>query len=371
MKRWSIMIAVVVLLLGTVLGFNALKSYGMKQYFAHMPPPVFPVTTMKVTTQDWTPTIEAIGFIEPNQGVMVRSEAAGVIRELGFESGDKVEKGQLLAALDNSVEQANLKAAQAKMPAAKAQYERLKTLYRDKSASKGQLDEAEANYQSLVAEIESLNATIGRRTIKAPFAGVVGLRNIYLGQYLQNGSDVVRLEDQHLMRIRFTVSQNDLSRIEKGQTVSIKVDAYPDTPFSGQITAIEPVVNAESGVVNVQADIPNNDGQLRSGMFAKVEVTLPTLKDQVVIPQTAIEFALYGQTVYVMQDAKDDSGKAYKAVRQLTVQVAERRGDVARLTGGLEPGMELVTAGQVRLYNGAHVDVKQDSLGTDKPLPRL
>ncbi|WP_341502522.1 efflux RND transporter periplasmic adaptor subunit [Gallaecimonas sp. GXIMD4217] len=368
MIRWIVMLLISVVLIGGVLGFNVFKQKMIADYFANMPAPTFPVTAEPVRAQDWQPRIEAIGFIEPSQGVMVRSEAAGVIRKLGFESGVPVQAGDLLVALDTSVEEANLKAAQAKLPATKSQFERMSRLYKEKSVSKGQLDEAEAAYRALQAEIESLQATIARRTIRAPFDGIVGLRDVFLGQYLQNGSDVVRLEDNQVMRIRFTISQNDLSRIEEGQDVAIQVDAYPDKRFEGQITAIEPVVNAESGVVQVQASIPNNSGELRSGMFAKVAVSLPRLADQVVIPQTAINFTLYGQTVYLVEENEE----GVKTARQVTVEVADRRGDVARISHGLAPGMTLVTSGQVRLYNGAQVKLVEDaSLAGDKPLPKL
>ncbi|MDW3643122.1 multidrug efflux RND transporter periplasmic adaptor subunit VmeC, partial [Vibrio sp. 1291-1] len=169
----------------------------------------------------WVPVIEAIGFIEPNQGVTVANETSGVIDKIAFESGTQVEAGQPLVLLDSEVEKANLKSSQAKLPAAEAKYKRYQGLFKKGSISKEAYDEAEANYYSLKADIESLKATIDRREIKAPFAGVVGIRNVYLGQYIQAGSDIVRLEDSSVMRLRFTVPQTDISRIKLDQEVDI------------------------------------------------------------------------------------------------------------------------------------------------------
>lgn len=284
MKKWmAIMLLIAIALFGSVIGFNLFKQKMIAQYMANRPEPEFPVTAMVTKAQDWVPTIEAIGFIEPNQGVTLSTELAGTIDAITFESGKPVKAEQLLLSLDSTVERANLRASQAKLPAAKAKFERFQNLYKTSSISKEQLDEAEAAYRSLEADIESLKATITRREVRAPFSGVVGLRNVFLGQYLQPGTDIVRLEDTSVMRLRFTVPQTDISKITLGQTIKINVDAYPQTQFDGHITAIEPAVNYQSGLIQVQADIPNNDGQLRSGMFARASIILPTVKDQIVI----------------------------------------------------------------------------------------
>ena len=197
------MIVIVLLLFGSVIGFNLFKQQKIAEYLANRPEPEFPVTVTQVKPVDWVPVIEAIGFIEPNQGVTVANETSGVIDKISFESGTQVEEGQLLITLDSEVEKANLKSAQAKLPAAQAKYKRYQGLYKKGSISKEAYDEAGANYFSLQAEIESLKASIDRREIQAPFAGEVGIRNVYLGQYLQAGSDIVRLEDTTVMRLRF------------------------------------------------------------------------------------------------------------------------------------------------------------------------
>jgi membrane fusion protein (multidrug efflux system) len=240
-------------------------------------------------------------------------------------------------------------------------------LYKKGSISKEAYDEAEANYYSLSADLESLKASIDRREIKAPFAGVVGIRNVYLGQYLQAGTDIVRLEDTSIMRLRFTVPQTDISRIRLNQTVDIFVDAYPERPFKGSISAIEPAVSVQSGLIQVQADIPNNGGQLRSGMFARANIILPELKDQVVIPQTAITYTLYGDNVYIVSDEDGE-----QRVKQHVVKIGERSADIAHVLEGIKEGDMVVTTGQVRLSNDAKVRiVESDATTTPAETPML
>ncbi|MBL4832158.1 MAG: efflux RND transporter periplasmic adaptor subunit [Aliivibrio sp.] len=365
---WSlVMLIVAVLLFGSVIGFNMIKQKKIAEYMANMPEPEFPVTAIDVKTVDWIPAIEAIGFIEPNQGVNISTEVNGVIKSIEFESGNKVATGDPIISLDSEVEKANLKSSQAKMPAIKAKFKRYQGLFKKGSVSKEALDEAESNYHSLTAEIEGLKATIARREIKAPFSGIIGLRNVFLGQYIQSGDDIVRLEDTSLMRLRFTIPQTDISKITLGQEVDIFVDAYPESPFKGSISAIEPAVNYQSGLIQIQADIPNNEGQLRSGMFARAHVILPTIKDQITLPQTSITFTLYGDNVYVISEED-----GVQRVRQHVVKIGERIKDIAHILEGVNVGDKVVTSGQVRLSNGAKVRiVESDALNAPAETPML
>ncbi|MGF1865332.1 efflux RND transporter periplasmic adaptor subunit [Enterovibrio norvegicus] len=366
-KSFVVMLVVALVLFGTVIGFNMFKQQKIAEYMANMPEPEFPVTVTEMSSIEWIPTIEAIGFIEPNQGVTLTTQVNGVIDHINFVSGQSVKQGDVLLALDSKVEAANLKSTQARLPAAKAKYKRYQGLFRKGSISKEALDEAEANYRSLQADVESLNASIDRRTIDAPFDGVVGLRNVFLGEYLQPGTEIVRLEDTSIMRLRFTVPQTDIAKIKLDQKINIAVDAYPETPFTGKISAIEPAVNFQSGLIQVQADIPNNHGQLRSGMFARANIILPTVEDQIVVDQTAINFTLYGENVYVLRE-EDSVTRAYQQV----VKVGERKGHIAHVLNGLKAGDKVVTSGQVRLSNGAKVRVvENDALTPPEQLPQL
>lgn len=354
MKKWIVvMLLIAFALFGSVIGFNLFKEKMIAQFLANRPEPAFPVTVLAAKPQEWVPTIEAIGFIEPNQGVTLSTELSGSVDRISFQSGAMVRADQLLLSLDSSVEKANLAASQAKLNAARAKFERYQNLVAKNSISRDQLDDAEASYKSLLADIESLKATIARREVRAPFAGVVGLRNVFLGQYLEPGTSIARLEDISVMRLRFTVPQTDIAKLTLGQPIHIGVDAYPDTQFNGHISAIEPAVNYQSGLIQVQADIPNNDGRLRSGMFARASILLPGQPNQVVLPQTAIAFNLYGENVYVIHE-KDGEPRA----EQRVVKVAERRGDNALIVSGVKPGERVVTSGQVRLSNGSKVKIE-------------
>ncbi|WPC74185.1 efflux RND transporter periplasmic adaptor subunit [Vibrio porteresiae] len=368
MKKWTlIMLLIAVLLFGSVIGFNLFKQHMISNYLANQPEPDFPITMTTAKAEAWSPVIQAIGFIEPNQGVTLTSQSSGVIKEILFESGTNVTPNQPLLVLDSSVEQATLASSQARLPAAKAKYERYKGLYDRGAVSQEAFDDAKAEYLSLNADIESLKATIDRREIQAPFAGIVGIRNVFLGQYVQPGTSIVRLEDISMMRLRFTVPQTDISRIHLDQAIDITVDAYADKTFRGAITAIEPAVSEQSGLIEVQANIPNSDGLLRSGMFARASILLPALKDQISLPQTAITYTLYGDSIYVITEKE-----GVKRVEQRVVKVGERVHDVAHILSGVKSGEQIVTSGQVRLSNGVKVHVvESNATATPSQTPML
>ncbi|PSV22193.1 MULTISPECIES: efflux RND transporter periplasmic adaptor subunit [unclassified Photobacterium] len=367
MKKWIVVLLLVLLLFGSVIGFNLFKQKKIAEYMANMPEPNYPVTAMTTKGENWYPAIQAIGFIEPVQGVTLTSEASGVISKIAFESGQHVKAGQELVSINSNVEVSSLESTKAKLPAVEATYKRYQDLYRKGSVSKSNLDEAKANYLALVSQIKSLEESIQRRDIVAPFTGEVGLRNVYLGQYIQPGTQIVRLEDTRTMRFRFTVPQTDISKIKIGQEVDINVDAYQDINFKGQITAIEPAVNAQTGLIQVQADIPNSGGKLRSGMFARARVILPTIPDQIIVPQTAITYTLYGDTVYVL---KEQDGKL-RAI-QTVITTGQNHGNQVRILSGIKAGEQIVTTGQIRLSNKTLVHiVENDALKAPAVTPLL
>ncbi len=373
MKKWTVvMLLGVALLFGSVIGFNLYKQNKIAEFLANRPVAEFPVTAITVKGISWTPGINSIGFIEPNQGVNLDAEEAGKVVAINFESGQTIEKGKVLVELDQRVEQANLKSSQGKLPFVKATYDRMAKLVDKGNISRENYDKSHSAYLELLAQIESLKATIERHNIIAPFSGLTGIRDVYMGQYLQPGDQITRFEDTSLMRIRFTIAQTEISRISIGQEVKITVDAFPNTPFSGKITAIDSVINPLSGIFELQASIPNNQGQLRSGMFAKIFVVLPIEKNQIVVPQIAVTFALYGESIYVIKEAKDKAGKLVKIVKQVVVKVSNRVGDKAKISTGIKVGDVIVTSGQVSLSNGSRVKVvKSDTLATPEKLPKL
>jgi membrane fusion protein (multidrug efflux system) len=373
MKKWMLwMLVGAGLIFGSVFGFYVFKQVMIGKYFASLPVPTVPVTAVQVSASDWVPTIDGIGFIEPDRGVTLSASLAGLVSNVLFESGQAVNEGDLLVQLDADKERADLQSAQSRLASVKSERDRLAQLAQKSMASRSQADQAEAAYDALLADIDSLKATIARREIRAPFSGITGIRQVNLGQYLQPGAEVVRLENIDVMRIRFIVAEQDYPYIQSGMSISLDISAFPERQFEGTITAIEPAVDYKSGVVQVQATIPNADKLLRAGMYATVKIFQPTLANQIVIPQSAITFTLYGETVYVIETVTpEDGGETYDTVRLATVVVDQRSGSNALITEGLSIGDRVVTSGQLKLSNGARVSIVEDkTLAPREQLPR-
>ncbi|MBE8168634.1 MAG: efflux RND transporter periplasmic adaptor subunit [Shewanella sp.] len=372
MKKWIlIMLIIAVAAFGSVIGFNYFVKGKIAHVIANLPEAEFPVTTETVKLTGWQPVINAIGFVEPLQGVTLANELAGTVTNIEFDNGSKVTKNQVLLQLNTQVEKANLTSKQVQLPAAEADYKRLLKLYRQKSVSKQDLDNAEAKYLALKADITALKATIERKIIRAPFSGLIGISNIHLGQFLKAGTEIVRLENITTMKIRFTVTQTQLPKISVGQNISVFVDAYPEKPFSGTISAIEPAVFYQSGLIQVQAEIPNHEAMLRSGMFSKVNVQLPQLLDQIVLPQIAINYSLYGNSVYLIT-SQTEGEKTIDRVKQVNIDVITRKGSQALINGGLKTGDRIVTSGQIRLSNNSKIKIVDDkTLTPPATLPKL
>jgi len=372
MKKWMIiMLAGSFILFGGVFGFYAFKQNMIAKYMASMQMPAVPVTHMTVESTTWTPTIEAIGFIEPDQGVTLSTSESGLVSKILFESGQRVEAGDLLMQLDQSVETANLESAKARMEATENSLTRLRNLQKNSLASQENLDQAEADYRVLKSQIDSYQASIERRAIRAPFSGIMGIRQVQLGQFLQSGAEVARLENIDLMRLRFIIGERDFAKVQLGMPVTVSVDAYPERSFNGEISAIEPAIEYNSGVVQLQSSLPNSDGLLRSGMYGKVSIGLTPMFDQVVIPQSAINFTLYGESVYVIHQQTQENGETIDVADEISVEVIERRGNLAVIASGIKAGDVIVTSGQLKLSNGTPVKlVENDILNPPAELPR-
>ncbi len=373
MKKWILFaILFAVLFFGSVIGFNMFKEQKIKEFLAARPIPVFSVTAITIKTKNWLPHLSAIGFIEPKKGVGIANEVAGTVININFKSGQQVKKGHILISLDSRVEQANLKEAESKLPAVERNYKRLGILLKKGSVAQGEFDDAKANFDALKSKIVGLQASINLRNIVAPFDGIVGLRNVYMGSYLAVGTKVTRLENLNKMLLRFTIAQNDLNKIHIGQKMKIVVDARPNTLFSGIISAIEPAVNYQSGVIQVQATIPNESQILRSGMFAKASILLPIKKDQITLPETAITYTLYGETVYILTKKTDKKNKTFLQAKQKIVKLGKSQNGEIHVLDGLSKGDLVVTSGQVRLSNGVRVKiVKSDILNKPAKIPAL
>ncbi|MEH6652073.1 MAG: efflux RND transporter periplasmic adaptor subunit [Motiliproteus sp.] len=370
MKKWiAAMLFLAIILFGSVIGFDQFKQTMIADYLANQPVPQLPVEATGVQSRDWQPRIASIGLIEPRRGVTVSASVSGLVTAIHFKSGDQVKKGQLLVELDRGVEKANLASARSRLPAIQSSYERNQTLYKRNTISKKALDDAQSEFFALKSEIESLKAVIKRREIRAPFTGVVGLREVHLGVYLEAGDQITRLQSLDAMLVRFIIPQKNLSELAIGMAVDISTDAYPEHRFTGQISALDSAVNRDSGVIHVQAEIPNSDQLLRAGMYASVEILQPLIPNALVIPTRSINFSLYGEQVYLLQEtpAAEEGVAPQLSVEQRSVTVAERHGEWSLISKGLQAGDRVITSGQVRLSNGAQVKLVDDGVALTTP----
>lgn len=373
-RKFLIVLTLLIVLVafGGVVGMQQFIAGKKAEAAANMPETVSQITAMTVKGQEWTPVITAVGSIRPNQGAMISAQAAGTVTKVLVKSGDKVRKGQLLVEIDSSAERASLKATEAQLPAAQANYNRYRSLVASNSASKAELDNAQSTYNQLLATIEATKAQIERRQIYAPFDGEAGIVNVNVGQYVTVGTEIVRVEDQSVMKIRFTLPQTNLEDIFVGQKVTATIDALPARTFPAKITAIDPAVDTATGLINIEAIVTEGQDKLLSGMFARLNVALPTLYDQIVVPQIAVTYTMYGETVYVLQPLSDedkakvtkmaemnkslDVNKIYRA-KQMEVTTAERSGVYSHLSKGLKAGDMIVTGGLQRLKNNALIQI--------------
>jgi len=289
--------------------------------------------------------------------VTVSTDLAGIVHEIAFESGSKVHAGDLLVRLDTTQEEAQLHQAEAQRDWAQLTLKRDKDLVEKHAISQSDYDNAEASYRQSKASVDQYNAVIARKTLRAAFDGVTGIRQVNLGQYLKEGDPVVTLQSFDPIYVNFSLPQQDFSKLVVGQPVALQVDAYGNRTFNGTITAINSLVDQATRNIQVQATLANSDLKLRPGMFAKVSVLMSETQNVVAIPATAIHYAPYGDSIFVVSEMKDHEGKEYKGVKEQFIKVGRSRGDMIAILSGLKPGEEVVTSGVFRLKSGAHVIV--------------
>lgn len=352
-KAVLILVSLVVLLFGSVLLWNAWITKNKIAYFKSLPSPVFPVTAITLTPKNWASTIHSVGFIHPEQGVTLVIQQAGTVAGVHFTSGQKVTANSLLLELDNSVELAQLQAAQANLPSLKAHYERSTSLFRSKTISLQELESSQAAYESQRATISALAGMIARRQIKAPFEGTLGIRQVQIGQYLQPGTPVVSLENNTHMKFRSSISQNFLPVLSIGQSLDLTTELFPHQRFTATIIAIEPMLDTQTGSATFEALVPNPEQLLRSGLFMEGSLEHSPVTDALVLPQHAVSFSLYGETVFRIIPQPDGS----LAVEEVTITTGERQQDQVRVLSGLQAGDRIVTSGQLRLRSGSKVNV--------------
>jgi len=328
-------------------------------------PPAF-VSLGEVREEQWENRIAAVGSVAAFQGVIVAAEAEGTVREILFEPGSTVTAGQPLVRLDTEVEVAQLASAEAAAELAVTTLERTRELYTSSTVSKADLDAAEATVKQTRAQVENLRAVIAKKTVAAPFAGRLGIRQINVGQFLTKGAEVVSLQALDPVYVEFSLPQQRLGVVNEGMVVRVKSDAYPEAPFEGKLTAVNPEVDATTRSVRMQATLTNVDGKLRPGMFVTVEVVLPEKEHVLAIPETAVVYAPYGSTVFVATEGQPGADGKKPLVAELrNVRLGTRRGDFVTVVSGLKAGERIVTNGGMKLRQGS--TIIESSLGVTQP----
>jgi len=370
MKKVIIGIAIVLLV---VAGLGGIKGLQIKTLIASaksfsQPPET--VSSAVVHEEKWQGTLTAIGSVTAVQGVTVTPELAGTVREINFESGAVVAKGDLLVKLDTSSEEAQLRSLEAQVQWAKVSLDRQSTLRTNQLVSASDYDSADAAWKQAVANADATRAIIEKKTLRAPFAGKLGIRQINLGQYLDAGKPIVSLQALSPVYADFSLPQQELGKMQTGMRVRVTTDTYPDRRFEGTLVAINPDLDSTTRSIGLRAAFENADQALRPGMFAKVETLLPEEKTVLVIPATCVLSAPYGDSVYVIEQAPQTIGqKPGLTVRQQFIRTGEARGDLITVESGLKPGDKIVSAGVFKLRNGMAVTENNDMVPKNEKSP--
>ena len=361
--------AMLVFIVG-VAGWKALqisKAIAMGKAF-RMPPDA--ITSVVVAEESISPVLEAVGSITSPQGVMLSADLPGTISAIRFESGSHATNGEILVQLDTRQEEAQLRTARAKLQLAAHNLERNTGLRQSHVIADYAYDESKSQYDAAVATAEEIQAVIERKTLRAPFAGDLGIRQVNAGQYLKSGDPIVQLESLDPVYANFALPQQNLGKLSLGQRILLRADGLPDKSFEGKITAINSAVDASTRNIQIQATIANPDHTLRSGMFAGVQVVLPNQEKMVMIPSTAIQYAPYGDSVFVIESMKDADGKEYLGVREQQVTLGKTRGDLVAVLKGLKPGDRVATSGIFKLRNGGAVKLNESVQPGHDPAPK-
>jgi membrane fusion protein (multidrug efflux system) len=367
-----IAIGVVVVIVGALAGTKFLQIKKLMATPWTQPPET--ISSAVAHPEKWQDTFSSVGSISAVQGVTLTPEIAGTVSEIDFESGAVVKKGDLLVKFDTRTEEAQLKAANAQLEWAKVSAERAHKLRTDSTVSQSELDQAEASFQQAKANADAIQAIIDKKTLRAPFDGKLGIRQINLGEYVDAGKPIVSLQSLTPVYADFSLPQQDLSQIKTGMVVRISMDAYTNKTFEGRLTAVNPNLDTSTRSARLQATLDNPDHLLRPGMFARIEVVLPDVQDVLVIPATAILSAPYGDSVYLIEQSTNaptgTNGPGLVAKQQF-VRVGHARGDFVAVESGLKDGDHVVSAGLFKLRNMAPV-VENNSIApkpSEKPKP--
>jgi membrane fusion protein, multidrug efflux system len=369
-KRMFLMLAVVLIFIAT-LGFVKFRQVqtAMAESAAFQPPPEA-VTTIVAQPQEWPATLSVIGTVAAVQGVTVSADLPGIVERIAFDSGRQVRQGDLLVELDTRQERAQLAAIEAQRDLARLNYDRMKGLLGDRVISQMEFDRAVAEQKQTDAQVGEIRAAIQRKTIRAPFSGMLGIRQVNLGQYLAAGDPVVPLQSLHPIYVDFGVPQQDVAQVRLGHRVKVTSGEPVSIDVGGRVTAVDSIVDQATRNVQIQATLANPAGTLRPGMFVQTELVLGSSRSVIALPASAISYAPFGDSVFVVSDLKGPNGETYRGVRQQFVKLGGARGDQIAIVSGLEPGWEVVTSGVFKLRNGAAVVVNNKVQPSNKNAPK-
>jgi membrane fusion protein (multidrug efflux system) len=365
-KRIILTILALVVLVAALAGIKAMQIGAMIDQGKKFVPPPETVTTAAVSSESWRNELSAIGTLTAVQGVTVAAELPGKVVKISFTPGKFVKKGELLLSQDTSSEEAELLGAEAQVKTAKADLDRAAKMIRDKIISQADYDKAMAAHEQATSKVNSIRVTIAKKTICAPFNGRLGIRQVNLGQILKEGDPIVTLQCLDPIFVDFTLPQQQMSRLHVDLPVRVICDALPEETVEGRITAINPLVQSETRNIQVQATVFNKEEKLRPGMFVNVSVDLPVQEKVLTIPTTAVLYAPYGDSVFIIENGKEGSGEV---LSQKFVRLGEKRGDFIAIASGLAEGEKIVSTGVFKLRNGQAVKVDNSLAPSFKHAP--
>jgi multidrug efflux system membrane fusion protein len=361
MVRWFIIVGLLLaVLVGALVGFNAFRSHMIAQFFANNKPPPAAVTVAEAKSEVIPNLLTAVGELVAVHQVNVTSDVSGRITDIMFAPGASVKAGSPLVQLFDAPDQGDLASFKAQATGAELALDRAKQLAAKQFGPQSTVDAAQATFDQANAGIAKTQAIISQKLVRAPFDGELGVRHVEVGQYLTAGTQIVSLTDLSVLWANFTVTEKDSGQLKVGQTVRVTVDAYPGRTFEGKITAIEPQIASDTRNIHVQATLDNPDHILKPGMFATTTVVLPDRPAVVTVPETAVDYTLYGDSVFLISEKKQDDGKTSLTVVRTFVRTGDRINGRAEILSGLKPGDRVVAVGQLKLQSGAAVAISDD-----------
>jgi membrane fusion protein (multidrug efflux system) len=370
-KRMILMLLVAAAVIGGLAYFKVHQVKAAIKQYASMTPPPSAVTTVVAKQETWPSTLNIVGTMQAIHGVTVSADLPGTVDKIHFDSGTAVQQGDILLEEDTRQERAQLAAMEATLELNKINFSRMQQLNKEGVVSRQDYDKAIADQKQADANVDEIKATIDRKTIRAPFTGVLGIRQANPGQYLAAGGAIVSLQSVNPIYVNFSVPQQNVGHIHNGEALTLTADNLPGQTFKGRINALDSTIDATTRNIQVQAMVENGAGKLHPGMFVQVEINVGASRSIIPLPASAINYAPFGNSVYIVSDLKGPDGKTYRGVRQQFVKIEGSRGDQVGVVSGLKPGDEVVSSGVFKLRNNMSVAVNNAVQPGNSPAPKV